>query len=206
MNRLRRIVGKFGWKTPFVVLSVAVDQSAQLRSALLVMWLRLTTQGRKGRGIFLGQNVKILPGCHIVLEDQLYVGDRCVLEVNVSASARLSIGARTWISRDCHLSSGGSVSIGTQVLIGEFVSIRDTSHSFALSAVPIAQQSDIVGFVVIEDEVWIGRGCLVLGRPEGVVIGRGAVIAANSVVSRSIPPMQVWGGVPARFIKNRSTG
>ena len=37
----------------------------------------------------------------------------------------------------------------------------------------------------------------------GVTIGRGSIVAAGSVVTKSIPPYTIWGGVPARFIKNR---
>ena len=52
----------------------------------------------------------------------------------------------------------------------------------------------------IEDEVWIGANVVVL---KGVNIGKGAIIAAGAVVTKNIPPMEIWGGVPASFIKKR---
>jgi virginiamycin A acetyltransferase len=56
------------------------------------------------------------------------------------------------------------------------------------------------GAVVVEDEVWIGFGSMILS---GVTIGKGAVIAAGSVVVNDIPPYAVAGGNPARVITQR---
>ena len=53
---------------------------------------------------------------------------------------------------------------------------------------------------IIEDEVWIGARVVVL---RGVRIGRGAVVAAGAVVTHDIPPMEIWGGVPARLLRRR---
>lgn len=54
--------------------------------------------------------------------------------------------------------------------------------------------------VVIEEDVWVGARAMIL---KGVRIGRGAIIAAGAVVTRSVPPYAVAGGVPARVIKFR---
>ncbi len=53
---------------------------------------------------------------------------------------------------------------------------------------------------VIEDDVWIGHNSTVLA---GVTIGKGAIIAAGSLVSKDVPPCEIWGGVPAKKIKDR---
>lgn len=54
--------------------------------------------------------------------------------------------------------------------------------------------------VVIGDDVWCGANVTIL---KGVTIGRGSVIAAGAVVTRSIPPYSIAGGVPAKVIKKR---
>lgn len=56
--------------------------------------------------------------------------------------------------------------------------------------------------VIIEDGVWCGANVTIL---KGVTIGRGSVVAAGAVVTKSCPPYSIIGGVPARIIKIRWT-
>ena len=51
-------------------------------------------------------------------------------------------------------------------------------------------------------DCWIGAGCLIMA---GVTIGDGAIVAAGSVVTKDVPPCTIYGGNPAKFIKNRFT-
>lgn len=52
--------------------------------------------------------------------------------------------------------------------------------------------------VIVEEDVWIGARVTLM---PGVTIGRGSIIAAGAVVTRSVPPYSIWGGVPARHIR-----
>lgn len=52
----------------------------------------------------------------------------------------------------------------------------------------------------VESDVWIGHGCTIVG---GVTIGTGSIVAAGSVVTRDVPPCEIWGGVPAKKIRDR---
>lgn len=54
--------------------------------------------------------------------------------------------------------------------------------------------------VIIEEDVWCGANVTIL---KGVTIGRGCIIAAGAVVTKSIPPYSIAGGVPAKVIKKR---
>lgn len=51
--------------------------------------------------------------------------------------------------------------------------------------------------VVIEDDVWVGTNVTIL---KGVTLGRGCIIAAGAVVTKSVPPYVIYGGVPAKLI------
>jgi acetyltransferase-like isoleucine patch superfamily enzyme len=93
------------------------------------------------------------------------------------------------------------VRIGCDVLIGEFVSIRDSDHVFERTDLPINQQGLIGSPIHIGDNVWISRGVAIL---HGVEIGRGAVVGANAVVTKMIPGMTVAVGIPAKVIRSRT--
>ena len=67
----------------------------------------------------------------------------------------------------------------------------------AIREQPLVSKGDIV----IEDDVWLGYGVIVLN---GVHIGSGAVIGAGSVVTRDIPPNAIAMGIPARVVNTRS--
>ena len=56
--------------------------------------------------------------------------------------------------------------------------------------------------ITIEDDVWIGAHSIIL---KGVTIGRGSVVAAGAVVTKSFPPYSIIGGVPAKLLKMRFT-
>jgi acetyltransferase-like isoleucine patch superfamily enzyme len=57
---------------------------------------------------------------------------------------------------------------------------------------------DIV--TIINHDVWIGQYCLI---KQGVTIGTGAVIGMGSVLTKDVPPYEIWAGNPAKFIKKR---
>lgn len=56
------------------------------------------------------------------------------------------------------------------------------------------------GTTIVEDDVWIGAGAIILS---GVRIGAGSIIAAGSVVTKDVPPCEIWGGNPAKKIRDR---
>lgn len=56
------------------------------------------------------------------------------------------------------------------------------------------------GTTIIEDDVWIGHRATIIGP---ITIGQGSVIAAGAIVNCDIPPCEIWGGVPAKKIKDR---
>lgn len=67
---------------------------------------------------------------------------------------------------------------------------------------PLFRSLHSEGAVIIEDNVWIGEGAMIMPN---VHIGKGAIVAANSVVTHNIPPYTVAGGVPAKVIKTLNT-
>lgn len=90
--------------------------------------------------------------------------------------------------------------IGDHCLLAGGVMICGVEHGFARTDIPMRHQTPTTGKVVIEDDVWLGMGVKVL---PGVTIGRGAIVGAGSVVTKSIPAGSVALGVPCKVVGSR---
>lgn len=113
----------------------------------------------------------------------------------------LVIGDRTYIGDQVNLrAAGGVIKIGRDVLIANQVTIAASNHGIKLGK-PMIDQEWRRGDVLIEDDVWIGAGVVVL---PGAIIRRGAVIGAGAVVRGEVPANTIYGGIPARQIGKRS--
>ena len=105
------------------------------------------------------------------------------------------------IGKFCSIASHVSVGLGRHPI--EQVS---THPAFYSSTQPIAKTFsgtdiyDPFSPIVIGNDVWIGRGAIVM---EGVMIGNGAVVAANAVVTKDVPAYSIVGGVPAKVMRYR---
>ena len=113
---------------------------------------------------------------------------------------KLRLGKNISIHPFCYLDAQGNIDIGDDVSIAHNVSILSFEHDMDSFSTPIKDAPCIPKRIKIENNVWIGVGVRVLG---GVKIGTGAVLGANAVVTRNIPPKAIAVGVPARVIKIR---
>lgn len=113
--------------------------------------------------------------------------------------AKIQIGAGTYINRYTMLDAHARIELGRDCMVGPHCYITDGNHGIAPGA-PVKQQPMEVRPVIIEDEVWIGAGAIVLA---GVRLGRGAVIGAGSVVTADVAAGGVALGVPARLRRLR---
>jgi acetyltransferase-like isoleucine patch superfamily enzyme len=116
-------------------------------------------------------------------------------------SATLQVGDFTYFGELNNIRVSGVTRIGSKCQISQGVSIIGSNHS-AIPGIPIVDQpwrTDKVD-VTIEDDVWIGTNATIL---PGVTIGRGSIVAAGSVVTKSVPPNVIVAGVPARLIGER---
>ena len=109
----------------------------------------------------------------------------------------INIGNNVHFAYGVIVMSYSSISIGDDVLVGEYTSIRDQEHDFR-KGILIREQELKTAPIVIEKNVWIGRGCIIF---KGVTIGTGSVVGANSVVKKDIPSYCITAGTPARVIE-----
>lgn len=137
--------------------------------------------------------------------DDLHLGAR----TRIWAPSHVRMGNQVYVGKDVHIEA--NCRIGNYCLIANRVAIVGRhDHDFSAVGFPV-RFSPWVGSkrfpnqyadeeVVIEDDVWLGYGTIVL---TGVTVGRGCVIAAGSVVTRDIPPYSIAAGVPAKVVGKR---
>jgi maltose O-acetyltransferase len=111
----------------------------------------------------------------------------------------IRIGHRILVNRYAQMQGAGSITIGNNVMIGPGVMIWSINHAFTNPDIPPQEQGYVAKPVIIEDDVWIGAGSIVL---PGAWIGRGCIIAAGSVVRGQIPAGSLAAGAPA-VVKRR---
>jgi acetyltransferase-like isoleucine patch superfamily enzyme len=157
------------------------------------LYAQLSIKEIKRKIFFCGENVSLsfplriegLNNC--IFEDDIYIGPNATI---YSTRAKFIIKKGAVISFNFSAISGDHMIVAGRT----FGSITDIDKESSINKRLYDQD------IIINDEVWIGANVTIL---KGVVVGRGAVIAAGSVVIRNVPPYQVWGGVPAKFIKNK---
>lgn len=135
----------------------------------------------------------------------LTTGRRCRIEVNgVFEEPAIVFGENVNIGDDVRIAAAEKIKIGNDVLIGSKVLIIDNSHGAYNGdnqdspETPPNQRPIYTSPIVIEDNVWIGESAII---QMGVTIGKGSIIAANSVVTKDVPAETIVGGVPAIVIK-----
>lgn len=121
---------------------------------------------------------------------------------NQEFTPEIIIGSDCAIGAWNHITCTNKIVIGSGLLTGKWVTISDNSHGTTdyenLQIPPAKRNIYSKGSIIIGNNVWIGDKATILA---GVTIGDGAVIAANSVVTKDIPPFSVVVGSPARIIQ-----
>ena len=128
----------------------------------------------------------------------------------IDGSDKIVVGNYTYGRIDVHTEEKNN-----KLYLGNFVSVGEETifllgaehHTRTLSTFPfkaricgLGSEGLSRGDIVVEDDVWIGHGVTVLS---GVRIGQGAVIGAESLVTKDVPPYTIVGGVPAKEIRKR---
>jgi acetyltransferase-like isoleucine patch superfamily enzyme len=112
----------------------------------------------------------------------------------------LSIGSRVSIHPLCYIDATGGITLADDISVAHNVTIMSTEHMAESAELPIREQGISAAPVVIESDVWIGAGARILA---GVTVGRGSIVGAGAVVTRTVAPRTIVGGVPAKVIGSR---
>ncbi len=169
---------------------------------------------RNGTKLRLGKNTSIGAGVSIdaLSENGITLGDHVTIDQGAilrgsgvirHLGVGIDVGPRTAIGAFNVLLGQGGISIGEDCLLSPSVTVVSENHIYADPSVPIRAQGEQRLHTVIERDVWIGAGAVILG---GSHIGQGAVVAAGAVVRGVVEPGTIVGGVPARVIGHRESG
>ena len=131
-------------------------------------------------GAKIGKGVYIKPGIRVKFPWYLVVGDFC------------------WLGEGLWIDNLAPVTIGSHVCISQAAYLCTGNHDWTTANMKLFRQP-----ITIADGSWVGARATLC---PGVAIGAGSVIAAGSVVSKSIPECEVWAGNPAAFVRERCLG
>lgn len=184
---LRNFVGKNCKRLFLVVKSIWIYVHLHVRYGSYVKMSAVNSIKGKFK-VELLKKSSLLVGAFLMSAGPCYI--KCI------EKAQCKIGEKVFMNHNCSITCADSITIGDNCNIANNVVIVDHDHK-------LSEQGVIDGLisepVYIGNNVWIGANVTVL---KGSVIGDGAVIAAGAVVTGNIPPRQIWGGVPARYIRS----
>ena len=149
------------------------------------------------KDVKLGRNVKLsnhinLYGCAI--KDNTRIGAFVEVQKNASIGKNCKISSHTFICE--------GVTIGNNCFVGHGVMFINDNYPKSVNSKGLPEsEKDWIGRFVktrVSDNVSIGSNATILG---GITIGNNSTVGAGSVVTKNIPPREIWAGNPARFLK-----
>jgi acetyltransferase-like isoleucine patch superfamily enzyme len=165
--------------------------------------LKVTFCGAEGRITLRGSHI---PRGEIrCLEDNASAditcsNDQTVLDLWLYKHSLFAMKARSvMFGLHAYVYDRTKITIGENCLFSNGISLRTSDHHSIID-LDTLQQLNFPADIIIGDHVWICPDVMVL---KGVEIGAGSIIASRALVQKSVPPKELWGGVPARMIKQR---
>jgi acetyltransferase-like isoleucine patch superfamily enzyme len=161
-------------------------------------------------GANIGRRTNV-PRIKVTWPHQISIGDDCVLQQDIFFNfdhywvpgPSILIGNRVFIGSGVEFNIRERVEVGDDTMIASGVKIIDHDHGIGTEK-PMRMQGITSAPISISQDVWIGANAIIL---KGVHLGRGSIVAAGAVVTKTVPEMEIWGGVPSKKIgERRSVG
>jgi putative colanic acid biosynthesis acetyltransferase WcaF len=128
-------------------------------------------------GAQIGRGVYIKPGVNVKFPWYLQIGDHC------------------WIGEDAWIDNLAPMTIGSHVCISQGTYFCTGNHDWKTKNMKLFRRP-----IALQDGCWVGAKATIC---PGVTVGAGAIVAVGSVITKDIPPYQVWAGNPARYLRER---
>lgn len=196
---------------------------------ILFCYLRGIVKGiflkKRSKVLLIGKNTiircsnKISVGNNFILEDNIEVdalskqGIECGNNVKFGKNSiikcsgslkdlgkGIKIGSNVYFGENCYFGAAGGIEIGNDVIAGQNIRFHSENHNYEDKNKLIRLQGINRKGIKIGNNCWIGSGVTFL---DGVEIGDGVIIAADTLVNKNIPNNSVIGGIPCRVLKMR---
>jgi acetyltransferase-like isoleucine patch superfamily enzyme len=203
-----------------ILFNLVLSKSLDLLRGVIFLLIHLKKPGLifvgravrcfNSQNIALGKWVKIDYGVYLsgLGKGKLIIGDSSGIgaysQLIISTSFNnlgeyIHIGKHVGIGQFASIGGSGGVSIGNHTIIGQYFSCHPENHNYGDPEKLIKNQGTTRAKIVIGENCWVGAKVTILA---GVTIGDNSIIAAGSVVNKSMPPNSIIAGVPARVIKS----
>lgn len=158
-----------------------------------------------GNSVTLNRNVEI----NAISKEGITIGNNVSIgaysKIQCSGTIKnlgkgLRIGDNCGVGEFSYFGAAGGIKIGDNVIMGQNVRFHSENHMFNQIDKPIREQGVTNLGIDIEEDCWIGAGCVFL---DGIKVGKGCVIGANTLVNKNIPPYSIAVGNPVKVIKSR---
>jgi len=176
-----------------------------------------------GKGVAFGHHITLRHPHRITIGDNSFVDDYAVLDakteedLGISISGNVIVGRNTilsckggtiWLDEYANVSSNCTLLSETKIYIGKYAFlaghcylVAGGNHSFDRIDIPIMHQPSMAkGGIIVGDDCWLGASTVLL---DGVSLGKGCVIGAGAVVTKSLSSYSVAVGIPARMVRDR---
>jgi acetyltransferase-like isoleucine patch superfamily enzyme len=189
---------RVGRKARDAIISIGYFRGPLLASALRKRWVKFRNPTAT---IVFGKHTYCGPGfsLHMPFGGTFITGERVEFRrkfrAELGPNARIEIGSGSYLTYDVIISCDTIISIGERCGLGQSTYVADGSHKYRNLDEEFLKQGYDYRAIRIEDDAQIHSKCTIVNS-----IGHRAVIGANAVVSREIPPYCLAAGVPARVI------
>lgn len=148
--------------------------------------------------VTLQKNVQLIveEGGVLMFDKNVTIKENSV--IYAKRNTKIVFGRNTSTGHHTEISANNYIEIGNDVIMGAYTYITDSNHGYKNKDLLIRKQEMEIGSVKIGNNIWLGRGVMIL---KDSIVGDNSIVAAGSVVTKKFEDNKILGGIPAKVVK-----